>query len=319
MPGMQKVVYILLACICLAGQPARAQQDATVSAHVDAGRIVIGERARVFIELQHNSARSRVEWSVIPDTFNSLEVVAKSLIDTLRQGDIVTYKQQLQVTGFDSGSFVIPPFSFTIIPAGKDTPYIIRTEPHELLLETVPVDTTQGYKGIKEIIYVEASWLDHIGWIAGGAALLAAIALIIYLLARRKKRPAPVPGPSLPPETMQQKYFRLLQELEQQQLWQGNQVKAYYVALTDVLRNYIEERFRTPAMELTTDEILDKARIHTDMRTHLYLLEQILRTADLAKFAKAQPLPHEHAAAMDATRKFITVTLPEIPDVKNKQ
>lgn len=316
---MQKVLYILLACMCLAGQPARAQQDATVNAQVDAGRIVIGERARVFIELQHNSARSRVEWSVIPDTFNSLEVLAKSPVDTIRQGDIITYKQQLQVTGFDSGSFVIPSFSFTIIPSDKDTPYIIRTMPYELLVETVPVDTTQGYKGIKEIIYVESSWLDYIGWIAGGTALLAVIALIIYLLARRKKRPAPTPEPPLPQETIQEKYFRLLQELEQQQLWQGNQVKAYYVALTDILRDYIEERFHTPAMELTTDEMLDKARRHSGMRTHLYLLEQILRTADLAKFAKAQPLPHEHAAAMDATRKFITVTLPEKTDVKDKQ
>ncbi len=316
---MQKIVYILLACICLAGSGVMAQQDAKVSARADAGRITIGDRAKFFIELQHNSQQSRVEWNAVPDTFNSLEVVTRSPIDTVRQGDLVTYKQQLQITGFDSGSFIIPAFSFTIIPAGKDTPYIIRTEPYELLVETVPVDTTKGYKGIKEIIYVNSSWTDYIGWIAGGGVLLALIALVIYLVMRRKKTPEPIPAPTLPPETLYQKYLRLLQELEQQQLWQRNQVKAYYVTLTDILRDYIEERFRTPAMELTTDEILDKARSHKDMRTHLYLLEQILRTADLAKFAKAQPLPHEHAAAMDATRKFITTTHPETPDVNPKQ
>jgi hypothetical protein len=247
-----------------------------------------------------------------------LEVLSKNSIDTIAEGEFITYKQQIQLTGFDSGVFVIPPFNVTVIPVGADTPYLIQTNPLEILVETVAVDTTQGYKGIKEIIIVEPSWRDYIGWITGGSLILVALAALIYYLARKKSDVKPAPAPVVPKETMQEKYYRLLQELEQQQLWQNNQVKEYYVTLTDILRNYIEERFHTPALELTTDEILDKARKNTGMRSHLYLLEQILRTADLAKFAKANPLPHEHASAMDATRRFITLTLPENTEVKPK-
>jgi hypothetical protein len=104
----------------------------------------------------------------------------------------------------------------------------------------------------------------------------------------------------------------MLSELESKQLWQQQQVKEYYIELTDIVRNYIEDRFKTPAMELTTDELLQKAKVHRDLIPYYGLLSIILQTADLAKFAKAQPLPQEHTDAIDKARELVVSSKPII-------
>ena len=106
--------------------------------------------------------------------------------------------------------------------------------------------------------------------------------------------------------------MRLLRELELRQLWQKKQVKEYYVELTDVVRNYIEARFQTSAMELTTDEMLAKSLDIKEMQPYHDLLMAILQTADLAKFAKFQPLPEVHVDTMEKARQFIDSSRPVI-------
>jgi len=84
------------------------------------------------------------------------------------------------------------------------------------------------------------------------------------------------------------------------------------VELTDIVRNYIEARFSTSALELTTDELLYKVQLHRELQPYYALLADILHTADLAKFAKAEPLPQEHTAAMDKAKQLVAASKPVI-------
>jgi HD superfamily phosphohydrolase YqeK len=299
--------HLLFICL-LAGATASAQ-DAAVSAKMDANRIMVGDQARMFIEVQQNSKAGVLQWANIPDTFNSLEVVEKGKIDTSKQGDITIYRQRLLVTGFDSGVFVIPRFEFSVIPEGS-APYLIQTDSFALTVQTVAVDTTKAFKGIKGIIAVKSSWMDYIWLIIAGIVLIAITAFVVYYFKKNKTTPAPVMEPVVK-ETLQQKYLRLLNELEERKLWQKDTVetvKEYYTQLTDIVRVYIEERFRTPVMELTTDEILYKVRTHKEMNREYDILSTILYTADLAKFARAQPMPAEHMQAMENAKQFVMNT-----------
>lgn len=293
---------------------ASAQGDAKVEAKADATQIMVGDQVRLFIEAQHNSRESRLQWATIPDSFNKLEVVEKGKIDTIKQNDIITYRQRLLVTGFDSGMFVIPSFVFPVIP-NNGTAYTIQTDSLPLLVQTVAVDTTKGFKGIKDIILVKSSWLDYIWYIIGGALFLILVTIVIIYFIRNKKAPPPVVAPPPPVESLQAQALRMLKTLEDKQLWQNGQVKEYYTNLTDIIRGYIEARFNTPAMELTTDELLYSARMHKEMNSQLDLLSNILYTADLAKFAKAEPLPHEHTGAMENAIKFVNATKPVVTEI----
>jgi len=307
MKTIKKNLLLIAACL-FAGNLATAQES-KVSAKLDANRITVGDQARLFLEAVHNPKSGTLQWATIPDTFNSLEVVEKGRIDTSKQGDIVILRQRLLITGFDSGVFVIPRFQFSVIPAGK-APFILMTDSFALAVQTVAVDTTKAFKGIKGIIEVKSNWRDYIWLIIAGIILLGLIIFVIWYF-RKNKTVAPVIVPSGPKETLQEKYLRLLNVLEQKKLWQSNRVesiKEYYTELTDILRVYIEERFQTPMLELTTDEILYTVRTHKEMNSHHDTLATILYTADLAKFARAEPTPAEHMNAMEQAKHFVNNT-----------
>lgn len=306
MPTRSRHSYLLCFALLLACFHVQAQ-DVKVGARIDAAQVMVGDQARLFIEAQHNPATSQLTWAAIPDTFNSLGVIEKGKIDTIKNGNIVTYKQRLLITGFDSGMFVIPQLTFPVKPS-SGAAYTIHTDSVKLLVQTVPVDTTKGYKDIKGIKTVKASWLDYIWYIVGAVIAIILIAAIIIYFLRNKKNVAPVIVPSAPPEPLHVKVLRQLDELEKRKLWENNQPKEYHTELVDILRSYIEARFHVDVMESTSDEILYKAAVHKDMSEHRLLLSNILQIADLAKFAKAQPTPQEHMAAIEYARQFVTAT-----------
>ncbi len=285
-----------------------AQGDTRVSARLDVRQITVGDQARLFLEARHNPATGKLQWPVMIDTFNKLEIVEKGKIDTLKEGDKTLYRQRLLITGFDSGLFKIPPFQFAIVPPSGN-PYIAQTDSFQLLVQTVAVDTNKAFKPIKNIIFVKASWLDYIWYIIGGLILIGLVVFITIYFMRNRKAAPPVPkGPVI---SLQDRTLGLLAELDAQQLWQKNQVKEYYVSLTDIVRGYIEERFQTPAMELTTDELLYKVQLHRELQPYHTMLSVILTTADLAKFAKGQPLPQEHFDAMENAKIFVDSSRPK--------
>lgn len=286
---------------------AMAQPD--ISAKVDAKKITIGDQVRLFIEATPVDGEQLV-WAVIPDTFNNLEVVEQGKIDTVRSNEgEITYKQRLLITGWDSGMYAIPPFQFTSVPDNAE-PYQVFTDSFQILVQTVDVDTTKPFKPIKEILPVEYSWKDFIWYIVGGVIALGLIIFLIYYFMKNKGVKAPPRKAREPQETPNQKAMRMLHELEQKQLWQNDHIKQYYTELTDILRVYIEERFGTPTMELTTGELLAVAGRHRELNRYIDKMAMVLETADMAKFAKAQPLPQEHTQAFDNTKYIVEHTKP---------
>ncbi|MCB0697547.1 MAG: hypothetical protein KDC07_09300 [Chitinophagaceae bacterium] len=306
-------LVILLAL--LPGLKAVAQPQ--VSAKVDARQITVGDQLRMFIEAKPDK-NERLIWATIPDTFNNLEVVEKGKIDTVNTDGITTYKQRLLITGWDSGMFTIPSFEFTSAPK-SGAPYTVATDSFAVIVQTIPVDTTQPFRPIADIMEVKTTWRDYIWYILGGLLAAGLIAFVIYYFSKNKKVAAPVQAPPKYVETPNEKALRLLAELEQKQLWQHDQVKQYYTELTDILRVYIEERFRTPAMELTSDELLLVIRRHKEMMRHYDALSMVLSTADMAKFAKAQPLPQEHTDAFEYTQQFVQTTKPVVTENTDKK
>ena len=118
-------------------------------------------------------------------------------------------------------------------------------------------------------------------WLA--LALVAATLLLTlgaYLLWRRKKRLPPA-RPLLPFEIA-------LQGLEQiRTLMDPAKVREFSIAITDIVRKYIEDAFHITATHRTTEEFLrDLLRSSdTSLVTHRNLLAEFLNQCDMAKFA----------------------------------
>lgn len=90
-----------------------------------------------------------------------------------------------------------------------------------------------------------------------------------------------------------------LNELDEKLLWQNNKVKEYYSELTEIVRGYIERELKVPALEKTTDEIIETLKDFNEAETistskeTIDKLKALLQEADLVKFAKSKPLAIE--------------------------
>ena len=299
-------ILILFGLMFSVGSLSAQGSDVTARLSANPDQLLVGDQSKVVLKIEHNPSQTRISWPLIPDSFGKLEVLSKSKIDTTHSGPLTTYSQQLLVTGFDSGLFSIPPIQVSVAPL-TGTSYSIFSDSVELLVQTVPVDTTKPFKPIKSIIAVKSSWLDYIWWIVGSIIAVLAILFLVLYLRRKKLEPAPV---AVPEEPMHLRFLRELEKLEMEQVWQKGDVKAYYVRLTDILRSYIELRFGVPALERTTEELHGIARRNSALAPYAEKIYSVLFTADFAKFARAEPTPTEHLASMQITREFIMATVP---------
>ena len=137
-------------------------------------------------------------------------------------------------------------------------------------------------------------------WTIAGLIALG-VALYFYLRIRKHRMAAPEP----PWTRALKKLERLRFELRQRRL----QPEQGFVRLTDVVRDYIEERFCLPASRKTTAEFMeylaDNNPLPEDQRP---FLSDFLSTADQVKFAKAPPDALLLSQAIDRAEKLISTT-----------
>lgn len=94
----------------------------------------------------------------------------------------------------------------------------------------------------------------------------------------------------------------------------GEQLERFFVELSAIVRQYLEDRYELRAPELTTEEFLAEVGDSPDLsREHQDLLRQFLRQADLVKFAGAQPTGDEVEKSVDAVQRFLDETRENAP------
>lgn len=184
-----------------------------------------------------------------------------------------------------------------------------------LTVNDVPnVDTTKAeIRDIADILrqpYTFGEVASVVGIILG---ILALIAAGIYIYKRVRDHKPIIAIPQAPPLPPHQRALNELEALRQRQLWQQGMAKDYHTALTDILRNYLEETYHIPSTEMTSDQTLEAFRacpaFSADTEQHL---RQILQTADMVKFAKSEPQPYQHDLSMTQAVDFVRATAPKV-------
>lgn len=273
-------------------------QEIRVDALADTNKIKIGEQFHLFLEATHG-INDKVTFPVLPDTFSLMEVVQRSDIDTVsKTNDKITRRQTYLVTSFDSGYHVIPPFIFQ---SGQIDS--LPTRPLLITVAGLTVDTTRAIKDLKGQIGVPYTWRDFLPWILG----LLAVVLAIYLFRRyfQKRKSDTIiekPAPSRPAHEIA---IEALTELEAKKLWQNGNHKAYHSSISDIIRTFIEHRWKIHAMEMTTDEILRVQLIAGLERNTFEELKYLLELADQVKFAKLVPVVYENEQSIKNAFEFV--------------
>ncbi len=291
-------------------------QEIKATAKLDSNSIRIGQQVKLILSIQYkvdNGKQIKINWPEIADTIRKeIEIVSQSKIDTLipdkNNPYVFVQSKTLNITSFDSGYWTIPPFKFKI----NDDTAGVFTDPLLLAVSSFVVDTTLAIKDIKPPYDEKYSWLDWLKdnmYVVYGTLVAILVVLIIIYLVRyfRKVKPpmVVVEVKKIPAHIIA---FEKLDKLKNEKLWQEGKLKIYHIMLTEIIREYIENRFKIQALEQTTDEILYGFRNVAIDEESRKKLKQILILADLVKFAKEQPLPNENEMSLNSAYDFINGT-----------
>jgi hypothetical protein len=307
-----KILFVF--ALLFAAATVNAQQI-KATARLDSTNILIGDQIKYFLEIDFPK-NATVEFPQIADSLMSLiEVLGKSKIDTIDLDDKAFQKQirSFTITSFDSGSYQIAPQWFKInINGNIDS---VPTNGVTLNVQTMLIDTTRGLTDIKMPYEAPITLKEVTPYILGIILIAAIVFLVIYSIKRRKKNKPFFALPEKPKEAPHIIALRELDRIKNEKIWQKDKTKQYYSEVTDVLRNYIEERFEIRAMEETTDEILSNFRYRKDLLSEKSFtnLSQILSLADLVKFAKYKTLPDDDNLTLVNSYFFVNDTKKEEP------
>jgi hypothetical protein len=289
-------------------------QEVTVDAKIDSLELLIGEQAKVTLEVSLDANRN-FQLPLLKDTLvTGVEIVDVAKPDTqlLNAGKRMLVKQEYTVTSFDSALYYLPPFQVKV----GDKVY--SSKALALKVYSIPVDTLhpEQFFGPKEIHAVPLQW-DDVKALVGWIVLLLAMGGLAYFLTMRYRNNKPIirrvkVEPKLLPH---EQALKDIEEIKANRTLQANDPKAYYTALTDVLRKYMAERFGFDAMEMTSTEIIEC--LQKSDKESISELKDLFTTADLVKFAKHAPLMNENDMNLMNAMDFVNRTKME-PDPNAK-
>lgn len=285
-----------------------AQAPAHAVASIDTTVIRIGEQFKLNLSATV-PVHSQVTFPVIADSIHKLEVVQRSGLDTTKaqDGKTVTYHESFTLTGFDSGFFVIEPFTFFYTKEGTADTDSMTTEALLMQVQTIPVDTTKEIKDIKPPVDVPFTFMEALPYILGGLAVIALIIGIVYWMKKRKRKPVEIVRKE-PLRPAHEIALEALRKIQEQKLWQQGFYKEYHSEVADTVRAYIEQRFGITAMEMPSDDTLTHFRNNLVNHEAFEKLRYLLQSADMVKFAKGIPVGSENEMSMQSAIDFITLT-----------
>jgi hypothetical protein len=210
-----------------------------------------------------------------------------------------------------SGRQRIPPLRFEMTDArkgsagGANEPQEVLTD--EVPLEIVPLAGETASAELRPAAGVLDPDVGGIGWlallgIASGVAVLASGSVLGYRAQRARRRI----------EQQRSAYDEAvaqLRALEDKGPPDAGLADGWFVALSSIVRSYLEHRYEIRAPELTTEEFLLVATARPELTAeHRTLLTSFLERCDRVKFAGYRPDAEESLATLKAARGFVEDT-----------
>jgi hypothetical protein len=288
----------------VAGQRLPAQES-SIRAEVDTTVLTVGDRVTLTIYVDH-PAESRVAW---PD---SLDLTPFEVLDARVEApagveDRVSSSLVLTLAAFETGELEIPGIPVEVVGPGWERT-TLQTSRFAIWVRSVGLDEGGDIREIKGPLSIPRSLLGILLWVLGAVGAVG----LGWLLFRRIGRgggPESV-VPTSPPRPPHEVALEALARLEASPLLERGEVKEYHIRASEIMRVYVEGRFRVPAREMTT---LDLTREMERVQVDPVLLEEFrryLHRCDMVKFAKDRPGMEAAGALLALGRRLVEATVP---------
>ena len=293
-----------------------------VSGSIEPDSIGIGDRFLYTIDVEKDQVQGVFFPEFGGEGSSHYELIESMPIDTLeREGRRMKLRKQYILAAFQEGIHGVVPQVMYMDKNIVDT--LAGDDTLMLAVTTFQIDSTShsifDFKPQMDMPFKMGEITGYILWSIVGLILFA---LAIYGLHRLLKHYGKSfgtifkPAPPLPPHVVA---FMALEKLHEEHLCQQGEHKLFYSQLTDILREYISGQFGVGAMEMTSDEIIDTMRGVEIPSKQRMDLSDILREADLVKFAKAEPESEQSEGAYRMAWEFVLQTKPVEPSEEDDE
>ena len=186
----------------------------------------------------------------------------------------------------------------------KGEPALIETDPLEVNVTSELGEAAPSLANLEPMLPPqEVPQSTAIGWFVASVAI-AVLAILVVLSLRRRKRRTVEPPRQTPEEIARAALERLLAE----NLPARGLVKEFYLRLTGIVRQYVEDTTGIRAPEQTTEEFLRDMRSREAFPPERSVrLADFLESADLIKYAGQQPGDGQIDEAIARAHEFVNL------------
>ena len=292
-----------VALLMLLAGPATAQE---VRLHVLADSVVVGERFGVAVAVEHGAAVEVVfpappagagARDARPLEAGDAELLALRRLPPRREGSLRVDSAVYEAAAFALDAARVGPVAVRLVTGGDTT--VVASPVATVGVRSLVPEDAEGIHGPEPpAAFPRPLW----PWLLAALLLAAAVGALVAWL-RHKHRPVPA-VPLTPIEAARQRLGTLADQPEA--------AKAHFVGVSEATRGYLRHALGLPALRLTTGELLALLRERPGPAPpeSLEAIAEVLRQADLVKFAGAAPTPEARAGA--ARRALAAVEVIEL-------
>jgi len=275
-----------------------------LSVSTDTSFAAIGDLIRFRIQAKF----LRDNYLVVPQTQFSEPLEVRQLKPLYNENGKITGIDYI-LSVWDTGTVVIPAITVNVFKPDSTLDFVVNTDSLEINVVSMVAKTgSQSMRPIKGPVPVSRRWpMTTIILVL----LLAGILYGLYVIYGKR-----MPTEHIEVETVQsskpadEMALEKLNHLKGSKYLQRGEIKEFYVQLSYILREYVENSVYIKTLEMTTEEIKQYRSVIPFDRDQLGIWMDILQRADLSKYAKSDPekmICHEDLVAGET---FVKNTVP---------
>ena len=282
-----------------------AQEAIRILAHqFDPDHITVGDPVQLHLQIEADT-NLHIYLDPIDSSEHEHLEIDKPQIKQIKSENLPTGKARYAVTyplrAFTTGTHTLLPITIKYTRVDGDSGSI-QTPAYLFEVRAVKSPSDTEMKGIKGPWSVPPNWFLYI--LVASLVIIVVGALIFFYL-RRRAKPFDLQPEAVPQRQPHEIAYEKLSRIEGMNWVAQGEMKIYHTEISHVIRQYIAARYHIPALELTTQELIDRLQPENIPKD---LVQQFFTNCDLVKFARYSSTKPEAHEQMEEARRIVDQT-----------
>jgi hypothetical protein len=311
---MKRTIKIIILCFLMAVRSITGQDEGPVmlSSAVDKNRIHLGDLIHYTIQVVHDGS-VQVEMPGFAANLGQFEIRDYSISDPKKSDGKIITEASYTITTFFTGEFEIPPVAVTYT-MGTDSARVLMTESIKIVVESLLASEAGDIRDVKDPVEIPVDWWHRLRWPLVGLLAVLLVAAAVFIIRRYRAGKSILPVREAPPRPAHEVAIEALERLIAADLIGRGEIKQFYIEISEIIRQYINDRYFVVALEMTTTEVLSGLTaqdLGEEIEDHF---GTFLNRCDLVKFAKFIPSENQHQDTVKLAYQIIDETKADLPE-----